>query len=313
MKGIMENRLTKKVSELIGNAEVARSAVVEHGPTIPLSTDTAANLGVDIDALTTKRDIHEAAIVALTDGRRELALLVAAVRMFLTFGRDSMKQVFGTRYSTAYNILGFSRSLMIPRNTEELLAMLLAFEAFYTDNPQHENAQNNLTAVRAKQLFTQLAAARTDVNTKEAEAQTLRRERDVAAGNLRKRLRMLIVELNRHISPVDPRWLAFGFNKPGAQRTPDAPENVTVSPITNDKAEIKWDRAPRAEYYHVQLKVNGIDAQPRLVGSPKDPNFMLEEIPANATVEVGISALNSGGESRLSETIIIKTQPSIAP
>ena len=267
--------------------------------------NTAETIAADVTALTSRSDAHEAERAALAAHWEQLRQTVVVVRTFLTLGRDVLKPVFGPRYSSAYNIVGFSGSLMVPRNHEALIAMLLSFEGFYVANPPMESPGIELTATRARELYDQLIAARAQVNKGEAQVRDLRVKKDAAAEALGKRLRGLIAELKMRLDPTDGRWLLFGFNMPGAKETPDAPENVTAMQIESNKAAVNWERAPRAEYYHVRLKVNGSDEEPRLVGSPRDPNFMLEELPANATVEVGISAINSGGESQ-SATIILR-------
>ena len=300
----MENRLPRALADLIGAANVVEKAAREHGPTIPLMINTADTIAADVAALTSQRDAHEAQRVALASQWEHLAQTVVIVRTFLTLGRDVLKPVFGTRYSSAYNVVGFSGSLMVPRNHEALIAMLLSFEGFYVANPAMESAGNGLTATRARELCDQLIAARARVNKGEAQVRDLRVKKDAAAEALCKRLRGLIAELKMRLDPADGRWLAFGFNMPAAKETPDTPENITAVQIDSNKGAVNWDRAPRAEYYHVRLKVNGVDEEPRLVGSPRDPNFMLEELPANATIELGISAINSGGESATTMVVI---------
>ncbi|MBA4150365.1 MAG: fibronectin type III domain-containing protein, partial [Verrucomicrobia bacterium] len=134
--------------------------------------------------------------------------------------------------------------------------------------------------------------------------------RDAAAVALQAALRLLLKELGIVFDPLDPRWLSFGFKKPGAKQTPDAPENVSVVSIDEETAAIKWDPTPRAASYRVRAKVVGVDAEPVLVGSPKDPDFTMEALATDAEVEVTISAINSGGESRGTTVIIAASQGS---
>ena len=303
----MKNTIPKGIADLMGAAQIARAAAEEHAAAIPLAPTTVENLGIDADALTTARNSHEAGKVVLAGAFGSLASVTQTARAFLTLGRDTLKVHYGMRYSTAWNILGFTKTLEIPTSTPPFLVLLQAYETFYTANPGKEIVALNLTAARAQALYDQLSEARLNADTAAGQAQTLRIARDAAAVNLRKQLRLLITELNRKIGSLDPRWVAFGFNKPGASETPEVPENVTATLIDNNTAAIRWPRAPRAEHYRVWKKVKGVDQELIAVGSPTDLDFMLEGLPPNSTIEIGLSAVNSGGECRVSELITIVT------
>jgi hypothetical protein len=64
---------------------------------------------------------------------------------------------------------------------------------------------------------------------------------------------------------------------------------------------------PRAEHYRVWKRVIGVEAEFVNVDSPTDANFTLENLPAHASVEIAVSAVNNGGESDLSASITIVT------
>ncbi len=68
---------------------------------------------------------------------------------------------------------------------------------------------------------------------------------------------------------------------------------------------LKWDAAARADYYRVFKKVLGVDEDFVAVGSPADLDFTIENLPANATVEIQISAVNTGGESQRTASVTI--------
>ena len=303
----MINRIPRGLPDLIGAANVARSAADDHGATIPLTVNTAENLGLEADALTTARDNHEAGLVALVNARNALLTVVVAVRLFLTLGRDIAKTRFGSKHSEAYRVLGFSGSLIVPENVEKLIAMLQSYKAYYTANPLFEVTGQNQTAANAQALLTQLIAARANVNQKEADTRALRVARDAAATTLRKRISGLIAELKMRMSGLDARWLSFGFNQPGASAIPAVPEHVIATLINNNSVTLKWNRAARADYYRVWKKVNGVDQELITVGSPNDVDFLLDGLPANATIELAITAVNNGGESQLSQTVTIIT------
>ncbi|MFN7140261.1 MAG: fibronectin type III domain-containing protein, partial [Limisphaerales bacterium] len=63
----------------------------------------------------------------------------------------------------------------------------------------------------------------------------------------------------------------------------------------------------------VWKKVQGVDEEFVPVGSPADRDFTIENLPCDAVVEIAVTAVNRGGESRRSAaiTVQLKTSPSV--
>jgi hypothetical protein len=62
---------------------------------------------------------------------------------------------------------------------------------------------------------------------------------------LKKRIRELISELEQLLASEDPRWDAFGLNAPGAPETPEAPDNLILTPGTPGHVLADWSDARR--------------------------------------------------------------------
>ncbi|MDB6026644.1 MAG: hypothetical protein JWM68_2867, partial [Verrucomicrobiales bacterium] len=161
----------------------------------------------------------------------------------------------------------------------------------------------------AKDLHERMKAAGGRLVTLEAKLDGLLRVRTENMKELRRYLRVVIDELHLVLPPMDPRWELFGLNRPGSKETPDVPEDVAVAVIDNKRGNVTWPRSARAEYYRVWLRIEGVDAEPRVIGSPSDLDFMLEELPATGEMDVFVSAINSGGESALSAPVRIVLAP----
>ncbi len=295
------------IPELRGAATVIKAAATTHGPGIPLLQNTAVNIGTDADALTTACNNHEAGKVVLTNYRSTLAAMIVTVRAFLMLGRDILKPVFGNEYSSAYEVLGLIGSIVIPGRCEELLVVLQAYKAYFTDHPELEDPLHNITAAQAQALHDQLLVAQMNVNNQVTEVQNLKVARDNAADKLRKRIRGVMDEMGQFLDPLDARWTAFGFNKPGALEIADEVEGLTATLIGPTAVALKWGASARAEYYRVFKKVIGVDEDYVAVGSPADLDFTLENLPLNATVEIQVSAVNNGGESLRSPAVTVVT------
>ena len=304
----MKQKEIKSIPALLGSAGAIKAAAIAKGAGIPLLHNTAVNIGTDADALTTACTDHDAGKVVLADARSALAAVIFTIRAFLMLGRDLMKPVFGNEYSQAFDVLGFVNSIAIPRTVEELLVLLIKFKAFYTEHPEHEDESRNITAERCQELYDQLVAAQFNLNSKNGSVEALVNIRDTAAETMRNRIRSLIGELSSTLSPLDPRWLDFGLNMPGATETPDIVEGLKATLLGATTAALKWSASARADYYRVFMKIHGAEGDYTPLGSPSDLDFTLENLPANSMIDIVVTAVNNGGESPVSQVVTVVTQ-----
>jgi hypothetical protein len=236
--------------------------------------------------------------------RRQLTRdLIEEGRAFLTFARDTFKPVLGYEYNQRWDVVGIVGSLWIPRMESLVLPMLQMFHQWLASHPENEFPLLDITAARALELFTALRNARTAVNEQESITSGLLRERNEKATKLKRRIRGTINELAQLIDPLDPRWIAFGLNKPGAEKTPEKVEAVTVQIVSPNAANVEWKTPARARYFHVYRRVEGVDVDFVRIGSPTDPDFMMEDVSPGAVMEICLAAVNSGGEGRWSEVV----------
>ncbi|MBA4147840.1 MAG: fibronectin type III domain-containing protein [Verrucomicrobia bacterium] len=303
----MKNDIQKSYGTVVAQFSAAIAGVELYAGPLTLSLVTS-------DAMNTSLSGLIAGETATKQAKAELLLRLKAFRTAKATGRDYMyvardvlKPHLGKQYSSAWDETGFVHSLSVPRNEDKLSAGLLSLKAYLTAHPEHENTPLQATAARAATVHNELIAARNAVNRQKTIWELAMTARDLRAAQVRKQLRALIKELSVRLTPLDERWAAFGFNKPGAKVRPDAPTNVTVVSVAENAVAVQWDKAPGAEYYRVSIKVVGVDEEPRVVGTPADTDFMFEELPANAEVEVTISALNNGGESVRSAVVMVRT------
>ncbi len=296
----MKQKEIKSIPALLGSAGTIKAAAAAKGAGIPLLHNTAVNIGMDADALTTACTNQDEGKVVLANYRAVLATIVFTVRAFLTLGRDILKPLFGSFYSQSYDVLGFTNSsIAIPRTVEELLVMLIKFKAYFTAHPEQEDESRNITAARCQELYDQLVAANANVNLQNDALEALTGARDQAAETMRNRIRNLIGELSTTLSPLDSRWLAFGFNMPGAQETPDNVEGLIATLVGAGKVFLKWNASARAEYYRVYMKVHGTTDEYVLLDSRAELDFTIENLTVNTTVDFVVTAVNNGGESSL--------------
>lgn len=304
----MKQKVLNPISDLLSQAGVINIGITTYEATIPLVLTTSIVFGADVDALIAERDAHEQSKLTLDAKMALVDSIMAIGRNDLTLGRDVLKPHLGYEYSDKYAAIGLNQgSVAIPRTIDGVQSTLGAYKGFFEANALLENATLNITAAHYGTLFNQLLAARGAVNVQKKTIDDLMTSRDAKADKLRKRIRWLTDELDQKIDPLSSLWTAFGLNKPGAFETPDAPEGLQATLIGPGVGALRWNGAPRAEYYRVWKRVVGVDAEFLAAGSPADLDFTLEGLPPGTTIEIAISAVNNGGESARSEKVTLVT------
>ena len=272
-----------------------------------LKQNTLAAITSDRTALVTVRDSLNVAKTERKTRQTALNVAFAAGRAFALSARDLLKKRLGNRYSTAWNTAGFVGSTEIPRTIGDTKILLEGLAAYFTANPTHGSVDQNVTAEAAQTLFNELVAAQNAVKAQNSEVRTLLQTRNTKFTAMKRRLRGVVNELRDILDPLDARWETFGLKRPGAKNIPGVPENVTVTVIGAGKAVVNWGSAPRAEHYRVWMKVNGVDEEMLSVGSTAGVELTIEGLPANATIEIAVSAVNNGGESGKSTVVTVTT------
>ncbi len=275
---------------------------------VALNLEFGAKLAIDgvLNPLVTQRDAHTVATGELATLRGLLRIRQDETYDLLVGSRDLLKRTLGKKYSPAWAGTGFTFSLQVPRSVASQQSMAGTLKAYLVANPTLERA-DLMTAAMIGTALDDLTNAENAVKLKESQVGTLLTARKQKEKALRLRLRWVIDELGRVIDPLDDRWTAFGLNKPGLKQTPGVPTKLSVVLMNNIAASVKWKGAARAEYYRVWIKVNGVDQDMRVVGSPSDLDFTIENLPANSVIQIAVSAVNNGGESALSEVVTVIT------
>lgn len=233
---------------------------------------------------------------------------VEEVRSYCTLTREILRFKLGKSFGERWADTGFVQSLAIPRSAEELIPLVIKLRNYLASNSALEVPDLKVTAAQLTILDEQLMSAVNAVNEHRTIVDNLLNVRNQKVRKLRKRMRDLIAELNQVIGPTDPRWLSFGLNMPGVEEAPEMPENIRVQVSNQTSALITFDRPARATYYRIYQRVVDLDAEPVYIGSPTDPNFTAENLRRGATIEFCLQAVNSGGESAMTEPIAVKIQ-----
>ncbi len=302
----MKNEKPRNQNGVLALLAAMHAGAVEHGETTGLSHVTAALLLATRTAAVLARDALESGKQLLRERRDALSEAMEEARVFIALSRDVLKPIFGNQYNERWAITGFAGSLAVPITFEDINALLESLKTFFAANPTLV-LDPRVTSAQAQTLFEALSNARHALELQRTVVDDLMTERDAKFAAASKVMTNLISELGTVLEPLDARWLSFGLNKPGALETPDTVTDVVATLIGPTAAALKWTTTARAEFYHVWKRVEGVDEDYVLVGSPADLDFTIENLPTNARIDVCVSAVNNGGEGPRSEAVAVLT------
>ena len=303
----MRNEIPKSATKLVSQIGLATVGVTKYAATLKLAAHPVADLTSEKDALELAYNNNKQAQDDLKTKIAAQRSIFKTCRTFSTLIRELLKPTLGFGYSEAWNIVGFTGKLRIPSTISGMLSLLTGIERYLTENPQFANTEANLNAVRAEALYDQLLAAKAAVDEARSNRRTTKTVRTLKEVVVQKRLRGLRDTLVLELPSTDGRFLEFGFNIPDSVSTPDVPLNLIAVLIGPLSAALKWDKAARAERYRIYKKVVGVDSEMVLAGTRDDLDFVLEGLPAGKTIQIAVAAVNSAGESQLSQVVSIVT------
>ena len=304
----MKNTIKRTVTGLIYQGQRALPGVQANLAPLGYSAAQGETFNNRIVDLTGMRDAHGAAKVTVSTCRLAQRVTIAAARAAAMLARDMLKPFLGREHSVPWAQAGFDRNLAVADDAAGLLRNVQGLKAYFTAHPEHENAALNITAEQFSTLATDLMTRTTALDVANAALVTLTVDRDAKAELVREELQLLLSKLRVSFDPFASMWETVGFNRPGFRSIPAIPANLVATLVGTNSAAMSWDPAQRAERYYIWKKVVGVDPELVLVETRSELDFVLEGLPRHATVELAISAVNSGGESAKSQVVTIVTQ-----
>jgi hypothetical protein len=303
----MEQKRIRSATDALIAGGKAETGASQHGVALGLKHNTAAVIGGDRAALNTAINNEQQGKLTLATQLAAMQAMLMMIITFVTIARDVLKAHLGIHYSNAWDAVGFVGSLVIPRTADRLRIVLERMVAYLTANPALQNEALNVKIDAIQLLLNDLIVMQQEVSNKKTALKNLQVVRRQKVAAMIERVGNLFKEAQTLLDPLDMRWIELGFNRPGAERIADVPTNIIAVLVGASAISIKWDAAPRAQYYRIWKRVIGVDAELIAIGNSADRDFTLEGLAANKTVEIAVSAVNSGGESERSAVVSVIT------
>jgi hypothetical protein len=299
----MKNIISQRVRGLILQAERALPGLVANTVPLRLVLVTPEEFSLKMKRLIEARDAHANSRGVLREKRRVLKGRFKKARRLGMTAREVLKDVFGNDHSELWISAGYDKSLAVPRSFPGLIRLMQGLKRYFEAHPEHE--VGTIGAAQAEANSNELMAAIKAVDQQKSEVGKLMAARSLAAAAVRKNLQSVHAELRMKADHVGPVWEDFGLKRPGILQVPEVPENVTVTVLGPKTLLVRWNRPARGRSYRVWRKIVGVDQDFVLVGSRRERDLTMEDVPAGATIEIAVSACNNGGESLLSKVVAV--------
>jgi hypothetical protein len=305
------NRIPETPDTLISLATDAADGAATEGASIGLLHNTAPKISADLIALigdpeatppiVGTRNAYNLAKSGKTTASAASRSAESNSRAFCGSAVGVLKNYLGKQWNSQWQAAGFTTgSLAIPDDT---LPMLGELRAYLVANPGHENAPLSITAAACTSRITGLGNARATANQSVRDLGDAKATNDTAIKTLYTRMTGLRAELDQILGDDDPRWYAFGFDRPADGTGPGPVEHLILTPGSAGMVFADWDDARRATRYRVLRKIIGTDTAPvELTGTLTESEYTLTGLPSGTTVEITIAAVNDAGDGALSAT-----------
>ena len=300
------NALPPNLGDLIKLGNKMFGGLTALGQSLGITQLSAATLQTQLNAFATAqttfntaRDARQAASALCTDSH-------TAIYQWLLKARDVLLPYLGRSWSAAWIPAGFTdHSTAVPKYVGDQLNLLGLMSAFFTANPNYEDAAIGVTGTAGTTLKTNSEAADTAFNAAKTLATTRKDARDAALEALKGSMRMLVRILDELLEANDPRWATFGLNMPDADTTPAAPINLTANFADGPVLLASCDAVPLATRYRWRIKLVGLETEFRLAASTKSPLAQIEKVLPGQSVELIVQAANQTTQSVPSESVFV--------
>ncbi len=236
-----------------------------------------------------------------------------AARKFCIKARDGLRPFLGTNWSEAWTQAGFKfQTLSLPTSLPGLVELTRSLKEYFTNHSPHENFNAEVTANIANAHLTALEGAIRTVSNCKRDQRGLREDRDAAQKVVLKLVNKLRSELDAALEPEDVRWLDFLEAIPADPRVPEAVEGVQVEGDAPGSVDVEWFPADRAERYHVEVQVAGLDTEFRRVATVTELNATVDNLPAGGRLKVRVVAANTAGTAPASDAVAAEVPAEVA-
>jgi hypothetical protein len=199
----------------------------------------------------------------------------------------------------------------VPHDNTSKIVLASSLETYFTNNPDNERADSDVTAATAGVMAETMQGLEIEVMDAKQALRTAEGVLNPARATAKNVISTLSANLNKKLAPDDPRWIAFGLPMPASQKTPVAPQNVSVTMDMTGAMIVSCPAVPGpVTRYRGRMLIVGVDTKYRLVFSGVEPMGRITTVQPGVTVQLTMQAVNGNAQSVASEPVIF-TVPNV--
>jgi hypothetical protein len=300
------NQIPKSpIERIFALAEDMAHGAATQGTGVGLVQNTETTTSADLSAARAAESAFQAARAAKQAKSAAQQVADSNAKAFIAATKNILAITLGNKWSAEWAAAGWNDpTLAVPTSTPARLGVLPAIKAYFTANPTKENAPAGVTAAQADAIHTALASAVSATNAANTASGQAKAARDGAVEKLRQRMIGLVRELTQLIPGDDPRWYAFGLNRPDDPNLPAVATGLVATPGGPGILLVDWADARRAERYKVETLIPP-SADWTEAAQVAESEATLTGLPTGSQVKLRILSANPAGYAQPSEEITV--------
>jgi hypothetical protein len=224
----------------------------------------------------------------------------AETKSFFPAAKSVLNRHLGARWSQKWKNIGWvTRRGRCPVGPKQRELLLAAIWRYFQANPSHQAPSSGVTQEAIVRYYKPLREARLALETNEAELTKARRTRTRAMKRLRGMVRETIDYLDSVLDDLEESWEPFGLIPPALQVVPAWVWPLKLAPLPAEngsgKIQISWGQSPRALYYEVFRRTQGIDQDFIFVDCLTETQLILENLPVKTPIRIRVVPVNLAG------------------
>lgn len=304
------NRLPENGSLFIALILKMIAGIIKLGASVPVTMVTAEEMQEQLGPFREANEDYNTARSTRQEASDNYQAALAKVYNWLLAARLALIPRLGLSWSTAWAKAGFiTPTTAIPRKITDRLALIALLQAFFKKNPSYESPNTGVTAAQAASLI----AAADQMQEKFTEEDMAFDDADtawqLAYTPLAESAMALIKNLEGKLGKLDPRWLGFGLQMPGASSTPGKPAGLTAHLDENGNIILQCDALALAMRYRWRGFIAGVEVDYRLVASTTEPIASVSNVMPGQTMQFAVQGVNDTLQGVLSDPIQFSMPP----
>ena len=305
-KNVASNPTPERIDELIAAGEDLYDGLNQDAANINIKKNDPVTVRARLDALIATTNALKAAQGAEPAAYQLLRTADSNAKGFIAAAIKVISLSLGNAWTDAWIATGLpDKTVGMPGTQDKRFAALGGLAAYFTANPTMEVTTPKLTvtAALAESRYQAFSDARQAVANALSNSAAKMMPRDNAVAAFQACYRSAIDEIGECISDDDPRWYDFGLNRPADGAQPGLPMHVVASAIGSGRVLVQLAGARRANSFNYYRQITGTDPKPVKVQNTPGTQLVIDSLPAGATVQITVTAVNDAGEGQPSAPI----------